>query len=249
MSRKILKVPTLKEQVYRHLKKAIIGGELESGKVYSEQWAADLLGVSRTPVREAILQLKQEFFIDILPYKGFQMRELAPEDVKETFQIRQALEGFCVILIAQRCMEPSVCQLLQDLEGYLNEQKDLARQGKVYEFMERDEMYHKKIIDYTGNERLISTYRDIRSRFELITVKVLTDPGRMDSTVQEHMAIWEKMKEGQPWEAYQAIQVHLDRTQAVLHKKSTETLQKEEVRWGAEQAKDSFRSRSKQVQP
>ena len=221
MSQKIVKVPSLKEQVYLHIKKAIISGELEPSRVYSEQWAADILGVSRTPVREAILQLKQELFIEILPYKGFQIRLLAPEDVKETFQIRLALEGFCVILIAQNRNEPSCKELLRELEGYLNEQNDLAQQGKPYEFMERDEIYHRTIINYSGNERLISTYNDIRSRFELITVKVLTEPGRMLSTVQEHMSILEKMRAGLPWEVYQAIQVHLDATQRVLNQKSS----------------------------
>lgn len=225
MTAKITKGPSLKEQVYNHLKKAIISGDIEENRVYSEQWAADLLGVSRTPVREAVLQLKQEFFIDILPYKGFQVRSLTAEDIKETFQIRLALEGFCIILIAQNSQAPEVRRLLDGLEGYLQEQGRLAAEGKAYEFMERDEMYHRSIINYTGNERLISTYNDIRSRFELITVKVLNDPGRMEATVDEHLAILDKMRAGLPWEAYQAIQIHLDATQKVLKRQTGTDLQ------------------------
>lgn len=225
MTAKITKGPSLKEQVYQHLKKAIISGDIEENKVYSEQWAADLLGVSRTPVREAVLQLKQEFFVDILPYKGFQVRSLTADDIKETFQIRLALEGFCIIMIAQNSEETQVQQLLSGLEGFLREQQRLASEGKAYEFMERDEIYHRSIINYTGNERLIATYNDIRSRFELITVKVLNDPGRMEATVQEHSAILEKMRTGQPWEAYEAIQIHLDATQRVLKRQSANEAQ------------------------
>lgn len=220
MTAKITKGPSLKEQVYHHLKKAIISGDIEENKVYSEQWAADLLGVSRTPVREAVLQLKQEFFIDILPYKGFQVRSLTTDDIKETFQIRLALEGFCIITIAQNSQDVHVQRMLSCLGGVLLEQERLATEGKVYEFMERDEMYHRSIINHTGNERLIATYNDIRSRFELITVKVLNDPGRMEATVQEHFAILEKMRTGCPWEAYQAIQIHLDATQRVLKRQT-----------------------------
>lgn len=220
MTAKITKGPSLKEQVYHHLKKAIISGDIEENKVYSEQWAADLLGVSRTPVREAVLQLKQEFFIDILPYKGFQVRSLTTDDIKETFQIRLALEGFCIITIAQNSQDLHVQRMLSCLGGVLLEQERLATEGKVYEFMERDEMYHRSIINHTGNERLIATYNDIRSRFELITVKVLNDPGRMEETVQEHFAILEKMRTGCPWEAYQAIQIHLDATQRVLKRQT-----------------------------
>jgi DNA-binding GntR family transcriptional regulator len=220
MTPKITKGPSLKEQVYHYLKKAIISGEIEENKVYSEQWAADLLGVSRTPVREAALQLKQEFFIDILPYKGFQIRSLTTEDIKETFQIRLALEGFCIITIAENSQDVHVQRLLGCLEGILLEQEKLATKAMIYEFMERDEMYHRSIINYTGNERLIATYNDIRSRFELITIKVLSDPGRMEATVQEHFAILEKMRAGRPWEAYQAIQIHLDATQRVLKRQT-----------------------------
>ena len=221
MTAKITKVPSLKEQVYQHLKKAIISGDIKENKVYSEQWAADLLGVSRTPVREAVLQLKQEFFVDILPYKGFQVRSLTTDDIKETFQIRLALEGFCIITIAQNSQDVHVQRMLSSLNEVMLEQEKLAAEGKTYEFMERDEMYHRSIINYTGNESLIATYNDIRSRFELITVKVLNDPGRMEATVQEHFAILEKMRDGRAWEAYQAIQIHLDATQRVL-KRQTE---------------------------
>ncbi len=221
MSETIIKTPSLKEQVYLYLKKAIVSGDLEVGKVYSEQWAAGLLGVSRTPVREAVLQLKQEYLVEILPYKGFQVKPLSIDEVKETFQIRQSLEGFCAILIAQHCRDLRVQQLLGELEGYLKDQEAVAREGSLYEFMELDEIYHREIVLYAGNERLFATYNEIRNRFERITVKVLTVPGRMEDTVQEHLHIWNKLKAGLPWEAYQAIQHHLDNTQSIMERKTS----------------------------
>ena len=217
---KIIKMPSLQEQVYSYLKKAIVNGEMELGQVYSEQWVADLLGVSRTPVREAILQLKQESLLEILPYKGFIVKPLSLDEVKETFQIRQALEGFCVIMIAQQHQDPLVAKLLAQLNDYLEEQSNLTGDHNVYEFMELDELYHRDIINFAGNERLISTYNEIRSRFQRITVKALKEPGRMEDTVREHLDILVKMKDGHPWEAYQTMALHLNSTQKIMESKT-----------------------------
>ncbi|MEL7565677.1 MAG: GntR family transcriptional regulator [Dehalobacterium sp.] len=220
MKEKIIKIPTLQEQVYLYLKKAIMNAELEVGKTYSEQWVADLLGVSRTPVREAIIQLKQEYLVDILPYKGFIVKSLSSKDIQETLQIRQALEGFCVISIAQNHQEPLVKNLISRLSDYLKEQEKLAKENNPYEFMEIDKLYHMEIIDYTNNERLIVVYGEIRSRFERITIQVLKEPGRMENTVKEHRSILEMMEIGNPWGAYQAMEFHLNQTKSSLKKKA-----------------------------
>lgn len=219
MNEKIIKIPTLQEQVYLYLKKAIMNAELEMGKTFSEQWVADLLGVSRTPVREAIIQLKQEYLVDILPYKGFIIKSLSSKDIQDTMQIRQALEGFCVISIAQNYQDPLVKSLFFQLNDYLKEQEKLARENSPYEFMELDKIYHMDIIDYINNERLIVVYGEIRSRFERITIQALKEPGRMENTVREHRSILEMMRMGNPWEAYQAMEFHLNQTKTSLKKK------------------------------
>lgn len=221
MTAKILKAPSLKEQVYQFLKEAIISNQLEKTTVYSEKWVADQLHVSRTPVREAILQLKQESFLDILPYKGFVVKTLSLEDVKDTFQIRQALEGFCVILLAQNHDTENAQQVFKRLETCLTTMKTYATPQSLQEYVTEDAHFHREIILFADNEKLISTYNDIRFRFERITLKVLTEPGRLETTVQEHRNVLEKMRAGQPWEAFQAMQNHLGNTQKIMKKKSS----------------------------
>lgn len=222
MTGKIVKVPSLQEQVYRYVKNAIINNEFDLDAVYSEKWVAERLGVSRTPVREAILQLKQEYFVDILPYKGFKVKELSLEDVRDTFQIRQALEGFCVILIAQNYETDKVKNLFKRLDICMDEMKKNSDNNSPGDFVLQDSAFHREIIHYAGNERLISTYNDIRYRFERITLRVLTDYGRMATTIQEHSAVLEVMKTGKPWESFLAIQNHLDKTQKIMERKSAE---------------------------
>lgn len=222
MAGKIVKVPSLKEQVYRYLKNAIVTSELVLDTTYSEKWVADRLEVSRTPVREAVLQLQQENFIDVLPYKGFRVRRLSLEDVRDTFQIRLALEGFCVINISQNIEQAGVRQILETLDECLGAMESTAVANDPHSFVEQDARFHHQIIHFADNERLIAMYDDIRYRFERITLRVLTDPGRMDTTVEEHRKIAEKMRTGRPWDAFCAIQEHLQRTQKIMEQKSAE---------------------------
>ena len=222
MRGKIIKAPSLQEQVYKFIKNGIINNELKPDTVYSEKWVADRLGVSRTPVREAVLQMKQEYFLEIIPYKGFKVKELSYEDVRETFQIRQALEGFCAILISENSQSPEVLSLLGKLDSYLTEMQKCSEDNRPDDFARQDAAFHREIINYAGNERLNATYNDIRFRFERITLQVLTDYGRMDTTIQEHRDILETMRQGKAWEAYQVVQAHLKKTQKIMERKSVE---------------------------
>ncbi|MEL7565676.1 MAG: GntR family transcriptional regulator [Dehalobacterium sp.] len=216
MSDKILKMPSLQEQVYLYIKSAIVKGELQIGELYSEQWCSDLLGVSRTPVREAVLKLKQDNLLEIIPYRGFTVKTLSPEDVKETFEIRQALEGFCVIRIAQKYRDPGAQDVLARLEGYLREQSNFKNEKNIYEFMELDELYHRDIISFSRNERLADTFHSIHNRFQRITVKVLKEPGRIGSTIKEHATILAEMKRGDPWASYRLMSEHLNETRRIV---------------------------------
>lgn len=212
----------MKEQVYVYLKNAIINRELSPSTVYSEQWVASHLGVSRTPVREAILQLKQEYFVEVLPYKGFTVKEMSLDDVRDTFQIRQALEGFCVIQIAQNNETTVVKKVFEKLDSALVELQKCSDSNNPNDFVYYDAQFHSQIIHYANNERLISTYNEIRYRFERITLRVLTEHERMNSTIDEHKKIYEMMRSGKPWEAYQAIQIHLVGTQKIMERKTVE---------------------------
>lgn len=85
----------LNEQAYHHLKNLIITNGLSYQEIYSETKLSKELGISRTPLRDAVHRLAQEGYIDIIPSKGFCIHQLTKQDVSETFQIRSALECYC----------------------------------------------------------------------------------------------------------------------------------------------------------
>ena len=91
----------LQENALEELRKRLAAGEFAPGVVYSESRIASELGISRTPVKDALVRLAQDRYIDILPSRGFRLHEMSDQDVQETFQLRTAIEGFCAISLAR----------------------------------------------------------------------------------------------------------------------------------------------------
>ena len=85
----------LQMQAYDSIKNGILNGELEPGQLYSETKLSAKIGISRTPMREALQCLSQDGYITIIPSKGFMIRQLNEKDMKDSIQIRCAIEGFC----------------------------------------------------------------------------------------------------------------------------------------------------------
>ncbi|HWR41003.1 MAG TPA: GntR family transcriptional regulator [Patescibacteria group bacterium] len=210
---------TLKEQVYTHLKKAIINEELKNGEIYSEQSIASELNISRTPVREAILQLQQEKMIDIYPSRGFMVKPMSLEECKKILQLRVAIEGFSAMHMARNIHRQDAQELLTQLEEYLHfEESMLNNPEKSYDFMDSDVQFHLHIISYTNNEYFVSTIDTLRSRMERVINKTLQVRGRMGHGLSEHQAIFECIRHGDEYGAFLALRKHMDNTEELISK-------------------------------
>ena len=202
----ILQRITLKEQVYAYLKKAIINEELKRGEIFSEQSVANDLNISRTPLREAILQLQQEKLLDIYPSRGFMIRPMSLEELKKILQVRVAIEGFSAMHLARNIQRADAQQVLAQLEDYLHfEESVLSNPEKSYEFMDSDVSFHLHIINYTNNEYFVSTIETLRSRVERAINKTLQVRGRMGHGLKEHQAIFDCIKKGDEYGAFLAF--------------------------------------------
>ncbi len=119
----ITRSKSLKEQAYEILKGMILTGGLEQDKLHNEKRVAEALGVSRTPVREALLELSREGMILFLPGKGFQVRKFTLQEIQEVFDVRRIIEGHVIRAISQRLTEEDHDQIerlitkLQKLAG------------------------------------------------------------------------------------------------------------------------------------
>lgn len=203
----------LQIQAYEYLKEQILSGKLDPDTLYSETRLSAEIGISRTPMREAIQCLSQDGYITVVPSKGFRLRQLNERDMEETIQVRCAIEGFCVHLIAAEAETKKGEKLLKDLEKLLEKQeKALANKKEAIaqkQFMEYDHQFHMALVNYAENKEFLQTFQRLMYLIHLTTVTALSVPGRSDDTLREHKLFFSYLKDGDGDAAYKLMLVHL----------------------------------------
>ncbi len=206
-------------QAYNYLKKQIIDGKLKADEIYTEQGFAEMLNISRTPVREAVLQLAHEDFVTIKPNKGFVLREYSARDIDEYLQVRTAIEGFCGMYAADTSGSQKWRDLVQTLEIYLQQEKGIIeRGGTSKEFMKKDFDFHLAIVSYSNNSQMLNIFNDMRNRIDRIGVKTFSIGGTITNAYKEHIKIVKAIKEGNRADTYDSLEAHLDKYREVLDK-------------------------------
>lgn len=227
MDTKIIVTPTLKEQVYNYLKKAIVNGELQFGNFYSVQWVASRLGISRSPVREAVQQLQHEGLVDVYPYKGFTIKTISPAVIEEVFEVREAIESFCIKKVLNDYGSPQFGELLIKLEEKLQEQKKAVASAKEpMDYWKLDKGFHRLIIDFCNNKTLKQVYDSISDKISSIALATLQDRKRFETASEEHEAILDKLQAGS-LEAVPVNLVHLNSTKELFLKTLENKLQEQ----------------------
>lgn len=198
---------TLKAQVSERIRSLIRRGELKSGEVVTEVGLASLLGVSRTPVREAIVELTNERLFDSLATGGVRVHQLSDLEQQEIFLLRTTLE----VLAVTRLASSITPEQLSSLEFILLEQERAERDRE--QFLNVDQQFHLMLADFAGlalTERILGTLRDM---LYLMGLAAVTTKGRGPSVLAEHHAILHAIATAQPDEAARAISHHLSETQ------------------------------------
>ncbi|MFB4163254.1 GntR family transcriptional regulator [Alteribacillus sp. JSM 102045] len=209
--KKIGKFVSYTDQVYRELKAAIISGDIQQGDFLQERSIAEKLGVSRTPVREAIKRLEFEDWVETLPWKGVVVRDIDRQDIIEVFQCRYANEGFVGELVASAISEES----LEELKQIKKNMEALASKSRQ-EFINEDRKFHMHLAQLTNNSRLVhflDHLSDQMLRFGILAVK---NEERMKGTLQEHQAIIDALETRSPEKTKEAIHIHIDNSEDIL---------------------------------
>lgn len=200
----------LQVQAYETIKKRILAGGFETDILYSETKLATELGISRTPMREALQCLSQDGYITVIPSKGFMIRRLSREDMVETIQIRCAIEGFCTQLIASEIESPKGKKLLRTVSQLLERQeKSLTSSISMQQFMEYDHKFHLAIVNYAGNQEFNHLFQRLMYLIHLTASSALSVPGRVEATLDEHRLFFHYLKQGDGDSAYRLIVSHL----------------------------------------
>jgi len=147
----------LSKKVYRKLKKEIIKGSFKPGNKILEGRIAEQMGISRTPVREAIRELAAEGFVTLSPNQGVVVRSVSVENIREVLQIHSVLEGLAARLSCEVTNEED----LKELENYVNKMEKLVEKKDLLTYSEVDLKFHELIVNICRNKRLIQMRRNI----------------------------------------------------------------------------------------
>lgn len=202
----------LREMVFDVLMDAIMSGQLPPGERLMEVQLAEEMGVSRTPVREAIRRLELEGFVVMIPRKGAYVAGLSIKDIVNIFEIRTALEQLAVSLAAERMTDDD----LETLERMVVELSESAKEADVEEWTELDKKFHQLIYEYSRNDRLIQMMNNIIEQINRYRIISLSNPEVRQHSIDEHKKIVEAMAERNITAAEQAAREHLTNTQTSL---------------------------------
>jgi len=198
----------LSQKVYRVLKTEIVKGFLEPGTKLFEDKIATQMGVSRTPVREAIQKLAAEGLIKIAPNQTLIVTEVSLEDVKEVLQIRGVLEGLAARIAAKKITR----QEIDELEEIVTQMGLYVIKKDLTSYCQVDDEFHNLILNVCGNKWIIQIRDNLSNFIYRFRIKSLSVPGRLKCSLEEHKKIMESLKKHNSEEADKLSQIHMENT-------------------------------------
>jgi DNA-binding GntR family transcriptional regulator len=200
---------SLGTSVYNELRQRIVNGQLKSGERLREVELASLLGVSRTPVREAIKRLESEGFASYVSSRGAVVTELTPEQAVELYAMREILEGAAARFAAQHAYPAEI----QMLEYLLEAERQLGEDPEEQANLNRK--FHGSIYGMAHNRYLLAVLTKARDYMVLLHKTAYFAPGRAESAYREHVAIVDAIRRGDAQAAEEAARAHIREAQRI----------------------------------
>jgi DNA-binding GntR family transcriptional regulator len=206
-----LRRQNLREDSLRELRGAILTGELEPGSIHSATSLAESLGVSPTPVREAMLELSRQGLVEPLPNQGFRIIAASEEDLDEIQQLRLMLEIPALALVAERASREDLMALRP-----LNEAvEEAARAQSLQDFLDADRTFHLSLLALAGNDRLVRIVGELRDQARVVGLGSPTAADLLEGSAAEHAQILDALLGGKVAEAQQQMVEHLHFTRGI----------------------------------
>ncbi len=202
----------LREMVFEALMDAIMLGQLSPGERLLEVQLADEMGVSRTPVREAIRRLELEGFVVMVPRKGAYVAGLSIQDVESVYEIRTALECLAVDLAAKRMTDED----LTELEALSDELHDTWQSGNVENWAILDSHFHESLYKFSRNERLGLVMANIMEQLSRYRIICLANASVRENSLAEHRKLITALKARDCEAAKIAATEHIQNTKQSL---------------------------------
>ena len=195
----------LRDVVFRTLRRQILMGELKPGERLMEVKLTKKLGVSRTPVREAIHMLEIEGLAKVVPRKGASVSDITEEDLQDVLEVRCALEELAVELACARRSEEDIVSIKRAARAFM----EATKTENISEMAEMDVEFHNHIFSATGNKRLIQLVGNLSERMYRYRIEYLKNKAVYEGLIREHNDIIRYIESNAPSEARGAIRKHI----------------------------------------
>lgn len=209
---------SLGDQIYDQMRERIVTLEWEPGRMLYENELSERLGVSRTPVREAIRRLADEELVDVLPQRGTRIALISARKVKEIQFIRELLETGA-FREAARLWDPECHRTVREkLAASLEAQARAAKAGDLPAFFRHDEAFHRLIMGVVGNETLLVVINKMRAHLNRVRFLSLMDDRDEARILAEHEALLEAVESGEEERTVRLLKAHIGKLGDVMQR-------------------------------
>lgn len=196
----------LRDVVFNTLRQAILTGELKPGERLMEIHLANRLGVSRTPIREAIRKLELEGLVTMIPRRGAEVAQITEKSLKDVLEVRRALDALSVELACERISREELKQLQDACDAF--EAATLTKDTK--KIAQADVALHDIIVQATANARLIQLVNNLSEQMYRYRFEYIKDESTHEQLVKEHRILFESIRDKDAATAAHTAKLHID---------------------------------------
>ncbi len=202
---KVIQKKTLHEEIANNLREMIMSGELREGDKIRENGLCDMMGISKTPLREALRVLSAEGLIRLIPNRGSFVTTPTFEEIKEMFDVMSVLEGVCARTAVEKMSEQDFLKL-EKLHQKLEKNFGLKDQK---EYIHQNNLYHAFVQELAGNKTLNQIVNGLRQKILLYRFQSLNLPGRFEQSIEEHRSLLKAFRDRDPKKVEILMKSHL----------------------------------------
>lgn len=197
--------PTLTESAFDRLRDLILDNQLRVGAYYLEQELAELLGISRTPLREAVIRLEQDGLVNIIPRRGVFIKPISPDEMSEIYEVLSWLESAAITVA---CSKPVPSNIMAELEQCHSYMQEALVSRNLDKWSHYDNRFHQIVAELSGNSELIKLLRSYSDKTDRVRSMALRIREISAHSLEDHSLIITSLRNGNAKVALQANREH-----------------------------------------
>lgn len=202
----------LRDVVFNTLRQAILTGEMKPGERLMEIHLANKLGVSRTPIREAIRKLELEGLVIMIPRRGAEVAQITWKSLKDVLEVRRALDVLAIELACDRMTQEELQELYRACENFA----EATKTKDARQIAEADVVLHDLIVASTRNNRLIQLVNNLAEQMYRYRFEYIKDSSQHERLIQEHNDMYQSILRKDKESAARAVRKHIDNQEEAI---------------------------------